>query len=496
MPVAVKPPPAAVSAVADGGGRPSAAGRKRQLGLRPGRARVGRDGGERTALARRRDLGADRRHHAAVGGHVVEGGAGRARGQRQRHQRPRPAGARHPGGRARPDRADRDEPATGRADGVHRPVPGPVERPRPGVGRATPAREARRVPGRRDRARAGRRLADDHVPARARRDRGGDDPAGAVERGQAARGRPGPAVRRADHGRAQGGGTGCHGRGAADGEPAGRAVRHPGELPGARSAGRGRRQRGPAPGGAAVRRDPQRAAAVRAARRRPRSAPSAAIADTSHRTPPPPKSAAADRAGGNPAASAEGAAVPPPLFAPRTTTPATPTAIAATSGTARLVSQLRARIAARVSLASRAGRPGPAGGSASGGAAATLRRGPPRRPRPARRAAAAATAGSPAGGPRPRLTGRPTAADHGTWPAGSARHVEFVARHLAELTQPVVHLSLSVRFAAAVADCKCPRPWPHIARPAGRALRVTDNTTPTRSRGGHPATRPRNRQVT
>ena len=94
--------------------------------------------------------------------------------------------------------------------------------------------------------------------------------------------------------------------------------------------------------------------------------PAAAIADTSTGRPLPPlKSAAADRAGGNPAASADGAALPPPLFAPRTTTPATPTAIAATSGAARLVSQLRARIAARVSLASRAGRPGPAGGSSS-----------------------------------------------------------------------------------------------------------------------------------
>ena len=184
---------------------------------------------------------------------------------------------------------------------------------------------------------------------------------------------------------------GRRGRGAADGEPAGRAVRHPGQLP------------------AAPPRRPQAASARRGARwsrRRPRPtarsrdwrcptatsvAPAAAIADTCTGRPlPPPKSAAADRAGGNPAASADGAAVPPPLFAPRTTTPATPTAIAASSGTARLVSQLRARIAARVSLASRAGRPG------SG-----------RRRRP--RATAAATAD------RTPLT----AAGHGSWPAGS-----------------------------------------------------------------------------
>ena len=65
-------------------------------------------------------------------------------------------------------------------------------------------------------------------------------------------------------------------------------------------------------------------------------APLAAIADTSTGRPPPPKSAAASRAGGNPAASADGAAASPPLFAPSTTTPATPTAIAATSGAARL----------------------------------------------------------------------------------------------------------------------------------------------------------------
>jgi len=98
-------------------------------------------------------LGADRRHDGAVGGHVVKGRAGGARGQRQRLQRPASAGPRQPGGRARPDRADRDETAAGGADGVHRPVPGSVERTRPGAGRATPAPQARRVPGGRDRAR-------------------------------------------------------------------------------------------------------------------------------------------------------------------------------------------------------------------------------------------------------------------------------------------------------------------------------------------------------
>ena len=54
--------------------------------------------------------------------------------------------------------------------------------------------------------------------------------------------------------------------------------------------------------------------------------------------------------------------------------------------------------------------------------------------------------------------------------AGVARRIEFVARDLAELTQPVVHLSLSVRFAAAG----------QIANVVGRNLLFTDGTALTR----------------
>ena len=66
----------------------------------------------------------------------------------------------------------------------------------------------------------------------------------------------------------------------------------------------------------------------------------------------PVKSAAADLAGGKPAASDDGAVPPVPLFAPAITTTAMPTAIAARIGTARPVTQLRARIAARTATAS------------------------------------------------------------------------------------------------------------------------------------------------
>ena len=71
----------------------------------------------------------------------------------------------------------------------------------------------------------------------------------------------------------------------------------------------------------------------------------------------PAKSPAADLAGGKPAASDDGAVPPDPLFAPAITTTAMPTAIAARIGTARPVTQLRARMAATTALTSGARAP-------------------------------------------------------------------------------------------------------------------------------------------
>jgi hypothetical protein len=49
----------------------------------------------------------------------------------------------------------------------------------------------------------------------------------------------------------------------------------------------------------------------------------------------------------------------------------------------------------------------------------------------------------------PLSTAPLSTADPRPWLPGTARHVEFVARDLAELAQAVVHLNPSVRFAAA-----------------------------------------------
>ena len=83
VPVAVKPPPAAASAVTPWP-RLSARRAAPAARPRPGGPAVGGDGRERDALAGRGDLGACRGDHGPVGRHVLKLRAGRPGGQRHR----------------------------------------------------------------------------------------------------------------------------------------------------------------------------------------------------------------------------------------------------------------------------------------------------------------------------------------------------------------------------------------------------------------------------